>query len=299
MSGRRGVLIAVLGLLSIPVVLVAIEAVVYARVNRSNGMLMSSGSAREYLLHVPASYDATKPAPLVISFHGAGAWPAAQMDTSQWNALADEQGFVVVYPAGITGRGPRVWTPEPADVRFIGELIDHLSASYNIDRRRVYANGLSNGGGMSFFLSCTMSDRIAAVGLVGSAQTEPWDWCTDRRAVPMISFHGTDDAFTPYHGGTSVVAPRPFPSQPVWTANWAQRNGCGSQPVDTRVAADVSRRSYTHCANDADVVLYTIDGGGHTWPGGGHLPEWALGKTTRSLEATRVMWQFFRDHPLQ
>ena len=79
------------------------------------------------------------------------------------------------------------------DVRFISELIDKLEAAYNIDPARIYANGFSNGGGMAFVLSCTLSDRIAAVGMVGAAQTLPWSWCTDHRPVPMIAFHGTAD----------------------------------------------------------------------------------------------------------
>lgn len=85
----------------------------------------------------------------------------------------------------------------------------------------------------------------------------------------MIAFHGTDDRFTPYHGGTSWVArDHVFPSIPVFTAAWARRNRCAASPVESRVAADVARLEYTSCANDADVVLYTVHGGGHTWPGG-------------------------------
>src|SRR5262249_1861912 len=153
------------------------------------------------LLHVPRSYDRARPTPLVISMHGAGGWPAQQMDMSRWNALADERGFIVVYPSG-TGL-PKVWQVGTGgdlvkDVRFIADLIDAMQASYNIDRSRIFANGLSNGGGMAFVLSCTMADRIAAVGLVAAAMSLPWSWCTDLRAVPMIAFHGTADPIIPY-----------------------------------------------------------------------------------------------------
>src|SRR5437773_483971 len=127
--------------------------------------------------------------------------------------------------------------------------------------------------------------------LVGSAQTEPWRSCRDTTAVPMINFHGTDDRFAAYRGGTSWVLPggRAFPSQLVWTANWAKRNRCASVPADSVVAPDVTRRSYGHCAHNADVVLYTIGGGGHTWPGGGPHPAWFVGKQTGSIEAARIM----------
>jgi len=296
---RKTVIGAVLILLSLPALLVLTEAVSFCVRNRTNGTIVSSGREREYLLYVPKSYDRTRPAPLVISMHGAGGWPVQQRDMSGWNRLADENGFLVVYPAG-TGRAGRVWNMGgERDVRFISELIDTLQATWNIDPARIYANGLSNGGGMAFVLSCTMSDRIAAVGMVGAAQLLPWSWCTDRRPVPMIAFHGTADRFAPYYGGTSWVVSRPLPNVLTWTANWARRNQCGASPVESAVAADVTRRAYTNCADDAAVVLYTIRGGGHSWPGGEPLPEWFAGPTNRSIDATSLMWAFFREHPLR
>ena len=297
------VLGTVLVLISLPVVLALTEAVSFYVLNRSNGAIVSSGVEREYLLHVPASYDRTKATPLVISMHGAGLWPAAQKEISQWNEEADRQGFIVVYPAGVKGAGPRVWHVDEGpglmrDVRFISELIAKLEAAYNIDPKRIYANGLSNGGGMAFVLSCTMSDRIAAVGMVGAAQLLPFSWCTDRRPVPMIAFHGTADKAVPYNGGKSWVAPDAFPNVLTWTRNWARRNRCAPDPSDSAAADDVTRRAYTSCADAAAVVLYTVQGGGHTWPGGKPLPEWFVGRTSRGIKATSLMWEFFREHPL-
>jgi polyhydroxybutyrate depolymerase len=302
-SDRRFVLGAALALIGLPVLIVPIEAVSFYTANRDNGSFVSSGERRDYLLYVPKSYDRRRPAPLVISMHGAGLWGAAQRDMSRWNTLADRAGFIVVYPSGVAGEGVRVWRVEPGtglmrDVRFISDLIDTLKASYNIDTTRIYANGLSNGGGMSFVLSCALSNRIAAVGMVAAAQTLPWQWCTDHRAVPMIAFHGTADPEVAYNGGSSWVSPQPFPSTPTWAANWARRNQCDANPVESRAAADVTRRTYTNCADGAAVVLYTIEGGGHTWPGGGPMPEWFVGRTTRSIDATSLMWAFFREHPL-
>jgi polyhydroxybutyrate depolymerase len=303
MKDRRVILGAALALIGLPVVIVPIEAVSFYTANRDNGSFVSSGEKRDYLLYVPSSYDRRRSTPLVISMHGAGLWGAAQKETSRWNDLADEQGFIVVYPSGVGGKGVRIWRAEPGaglmkDVRFISELIDTLKASYNIDSTRIYANGLSNGGGMSFVLSCTLSDRIAAVGMVAAAQTMPWRWCKDHRAVPMIAFHGTTDPEVPYNGGSSWVSQRPFPSTPKWAANWARRNRCGANPVESVVTADVTRRTYTNCADNAAVALYTIRGGGHTWPGGTPLPKWFVGRTTRSIDATGLMWAFFGEHPL-
>ena len=303
MNGRRQVLVAVLVLIGLPAVWVLIEALSYHARNRHNGRLVSSGLEREYLLFVPQSYDPTKPTPLVISMHGAGLWGAAQKEISRWNGVAERHGFIVVYPSGFGGAGPRFWRVDDEaelarDVRFIAELIDTLEATYNIDPTRIYADGLSNGGGMAFVLSCTLSDRIAAVGMVASAQLLPWSWCTDRRPVPMIAIHGTADGTTPYHGGRTWVSPVAFPSIPIWTANWARRNRCGSKPVGSAVAADVTRIEYTDCADDAAVVLYTVQGGGHSWPGGEPPPEWLVGSTSNSIDASSQMWAFYRENRL-
>jgi polyhydroxybutyrate depolymerase len=302
-SDRRIVLGAALALIGLPVAIVPIEAVSFYSANRDNGSFVSSGEKREYLLYVPKNYDRSRPTPLVISMHAAGLWGAAQKETSRWNDLADRKGFIVVYPSGVGGKGVRVWRAEVGDdlgkdVRFISELIDTLSASYNIDSNRIYANGLSNGGGMAFALSCTLSNRIAAVGMVAAAQTLSWRWCTDERPVPMIAFHGTADPDVPYNGGPSWLSPRPFPNVPGWSLKWARKNRCDSNPVESTVAADVTRRAYTGCADGAEVVLYTVRGGGHTWPGGTPLPEWFVGRTTGSIDATSLMWAFFSAHPL-
>ena len=303
MKIRKLVIGGVLVVIGLPVALVLIAAASICVLDRSNGTIVSSGQKREYLLYVPRSYDPAKPTPLVISMHAAAVWPAQQMNLSRWNRLADEYGFIVVYPSG--SGVPRIWHVNRGaglmrDVRFISELIDTLKTAYNIDPARIYANGFSLGGGMAFVLSCALSDSIAAVGMVAAAQALPWNWCTDHRAVPMIAFHGTADLRVPYEGGPSPdpFNPLTFPAVRDWTANWARRNRCAPDPIESVVAADVTRLKYTNCANDAAVVLNTIRGGGHTWPGGRALPEWIVGPTSRSIDATTEMWTFFREHRL-
>ena len=298
-----------LALLVAPLVLSVAMFVSFHLRQRDNGRLVSGGDERTYLLHVPPSYDPRRPTPLVISLHGGALWGAAQMEVSGWNTVADEHGFLVVYPSGLRTAGPRAWHSGQGgstsrDVRFIADLIDTLGASYNVDSERIYADGLSNGGGMAFLLSCTLSDRIAAVGMVGPALFLPWRGCEQMsRPVPMILFHGTAERFAPYHGGQTVVSRAIMrdhwnPSIPAFTATWARRNQCGPRPVESRVAADVTRLDYTECARGADVTLYTIHGGGHTWPGGGEQPEWYAGRMTHSVSASREAWAFFRAHPL-
>lgn len=299
---RPTALTLVFALILLPAAVAAGEAVRYFVANRSSHTMVSSGETREYTVHVPPGYDANRPTPLVISIHGAALWPAGQQALSQWDRVADREGFITVYPSGRTGSGPRHF--DAADVGFIADLIDTVQRTHNIDQTRIYANGLSNGGGLSFLLSCTLPDRIAAVGLVAAAHLFPPSLCKDLRPVPMIAFHGTDDAATPYEGGRSrqpwIVA-RPFPGIPTVTAAWARRNQCAPTPVESRVAPDVTRLEYGQCVSRAPAILYTVHGGGHTWPGGdaSYLPDWFVGTTTDSIDASSIMWEFFKDHPLQ
>ncbi len=219
--------------------------VFYMTLNRTNGTIQSSGIARKYLLYVPKSYDKTKPTPLVISIHGFIEWPAHQMQISHWNKLADEHGFIVVYPSG-TGI-PLRWDAFPRagggndglrDVTFISDLIDKLEGDYNIDPTRIYANGLSNGGGMSFLLACKLADRIAAIGGVAGAYSTPWSECSPSRPVPVIAFHGDADPIVPYEGGTVSRAGFTFPA----IAGLGRRLGA-AQRVHQPAARFASQRS--------------------------------------------------------
>ncbi len=270
-----------------------------------SGRIDSGGETRTYILHVPPSYDPSAPVPLVISLHGFAEWPAHQMEISRWNDLADRFGFLVVYPAG-TGFPPR-WrirgsetgsTVPMIDAEFISNLIDTLAGKYTIDPTRVYANGLSNGGGMSDMLACTLSDRIAAVGGVSGAYLYPREQCHPRRPVPVIAFHGTADPIVPYAGGGSVSFHEPFPPVTVWAADWAARNGCGDAPAELPPTGEVTGIRYGECRDGAEVILYTIHGGGHAWPGNRPLPEWLVGRTTQDIDATAVIWEFFLRHPI-
>jgi polyhydroxybutyrate depolymerase len=293
--------LVVVGLLVLGAVTIA---VLFTWLDKTNGKIVSSGDERRYLLFVPTTYDPAKPTPLVISLHGFVEWPAHQMQISHWNDLAQEVGFLVVYPEG-TGF-PRRWraggwaaSGDPmADVTFISNLIDELSRQYNIDPARIYANGLSNGGGMSFLLGCALSDRIAAVGGVAGAYLYPLDECRPSRPVPMIAFHGTADPIVPYLGGPSRGTEARLPVIPDWMEARAALNGCDATPIALPSGGEASGIRYSGCAAGADVVFYTLAGGGHSWPGGEPLPEWIVGLTSQDIDATRVMWQFFRRFSL-
>ncbi|HOT91332.1 MAG TPA: PHB depolymerase family esterase [Anaerolineae bacterium] len=275
----------------------------YVLADRTNGQIISSGVRRKYLLYVPPRYDPTTPTPLVITIHGFAQWPANQRDISKWNTLADENGFIVVYPSG--SGFPKRWgahgitdslNPQMQDVTFISDLIDKLESEYNIDPTRVYVNGLSNGGGMSYLLACKLSERIAAFGTVAGAHLYPLDACHPTYPVPMIAFHGTADPIVPYNGGPSRMFDIPFPVIPDWVARYAARNGCAATPVALPTQGEVSGIRYKACDAGAEVHFYTIHGGGHTWPGGGRLPKAVVGHTTQDIDATRTMWDFFKQY---
>jgi polyhydroxybutyrate depolymerase len=294
----RGVLLA----MGLPAALILTALACCAILDRTNGTIVSSGVTRRYQIYVPPSYDSSKATPVVISLHGAATWPAFQMHLSRWNDLAAQYGFIAVYPAGSgaflggLGRGPMIWPGAPRDVRFIADLIDKLEADYHADSNRIYVDGMSNGGGMAFELSCRLSSRIAAMGAVAGAQRAVWQ-CRDDTPVPTVAFHGTADRLAPYYGRGSPIAPVALSGIPAWTARVAQRNQCTGGPTDTRVTPNVRRLAYSGCAHNADVALYTIEGGGHTWPGGMQLPEWFVGPTTEEISASGLMWEFFVQHP--
>lgn len=271
--------------------------------NRTNGTLISSGEKRRYLLYVPDSYTPDQATPLVISLHGFAEWPDHLRQTTRWNELADEQGFIVVYPSGT--RFPLRWRTHVTtagrdnldyDVTYISDLINKLSSTYNIDQDRIYVNGLSNGGGLSFTLSCMLSDRIAAFGSVAGAYALAWEDCQPTRQVPAIIFHGTEDKIVPFEGGVSGPSEFTLPDIQQWVETLAARNGCDPTIQHYPPMGEVTGIRYRYCT--ADVVFYFIRNGGHSWPGGEPIPEFIVGHTTQDIDATREMWTFFLHHPM-
>jgi polyhydroxybutyrate depolymerase len=288
-------------LLALLVAILLLFTMAFAISRQGNRRLISAGLRRRYILHVPATHDPDQPVPLVLSLHGFADWPKRHMRMTGWNELADEEGFIVAYPMG--WGFPLRWlahvtvgeagAPNP-DLVFIRDLIQRLQEEYNIDPRQVYINGFSNGAGMSHLAACQLGDGIAALGGVGGAYLFPWEECRRETPIPAILFHGTLDEIVPYAGGASRRNELLFPAIPDFAAAWAARNGCDPTPKDLPTTNPVNGLRYANCRDDADVVLYTIEGGGHAWPGGLRLPRWIVGETVMEINATRVMWAFFQ-----
>lgn len=259
---------------------------------------------RSYLIYVPTGYDPNVETPLVVSLHGFSSSPTQQDAASQWSTLAETENFIVVYPQG-TGF-PLRWNAGYAgvdsdvdDVSFIDGLIAFLFYDFCLDSSRVYVNGFSNGGGMTHRIACEIPDRIAAVGMMSGAYPlidstcEP-EWAAPR-TIPVIAFHGTADPVVPYEGGEFMSAG--LPSIATWAEAWGARNGCATS-ASTETTGAVSGMQYTDCEGGADVILYTVEGGGHQWTGGGEFPEFIVGEMNRDVNATELMWEFFSAHPL-
>jgi polyhydroxybutyrate depolymerase len=158
---------------------------------------------------------------------------------------------------------------------------------------------MSNGGSMTVVLACTLFDRVAAVGMVSPGLDPDWNFCKDRRPMPAIAFHGTADPICPYAGGRSKLGGGPFAGIRGFMADWARQNHCRSNSTESPVAPDVTRLDYTDCEDDAGVVLYSVKGGGHQWPGGERIvAQWLVGRYSDGVDATRQMWAFFSRHPL-
>ena len=293
--------------LLIILVLLIISIIALSTQFGTNGRIKSSGQTRKFLVYIPDSYDPEQPTPLVISIHGFVQWPAHQQSMTGWNKLADENGFIVVYPKG-TGF-PLRWNTRPSEedpgaieeeLRFFADLIDHLGSTYNIDPSRVYVNGMSNGGGMSDILACEFSDRIAAIGGVAGAYIYPRGDCHPARPMPVIAFHGGDDRVVPYQGGASSRDENfVFPSVEDWAAGWVEINSCGTLPEISVITNEITRTYFTGCKSNAEVILYSVAGAGHTWPGGEKLPVWIAGYTNQDINASALMWEFFRGYSLK
>lgn len=265
--------------------------------------LYDDTASRFYYVYIPASYDAQVPVPMVFAIHGFAQGALGLAGYSGWEAVAEENGFILVYPQG-SGVIPRWETGlfsqlegEVDDVGFFRDMIDTISQNLCIDSTRIYANGLSNGGGMSYRLACQLSDHIAAVGGVAGAYTE-FGGCEPNRPVPFIIFHGSEDSIVPYEGGNSAMFN--FPRIDDFALSWAERNECDLNPQSEIIADDVTMLAYTNCSNEADVILYTILGGGHTWAGANitRLSDRFGGYVTQSISASELMWAFFSRYTL-
>lgn len=260
---------------------------------------------RTYLLHVPPG----SPVGLVLSLHGGGGTGNGQRGLTGFDAVADAHNLLVVYPDGFDkswadGRGA-----SPADRRHIDDvgfltgLVNKVQNDYGIAPGHVFVTGMSNGGFMSNRLACDRAEVFAAVapvaGTLGVGVA-----CNPSRPVSVWEAHGTADPLVPFNGG--AVRGRGGLSHSISATTmvnkWRSADGCQGDPSVQALpnvgdGTVVHRFDSTACAASTEVTFYQIDSGGHTWPGGRqYLPKAIIGPTTRALDGSEAIAEFFLAH---
>ena len=275
-----------------------------------------------FIRYLPRSYAPTQPMPVVIDLHGYSSGASFQTVASGLGPYGDHHGFITITPEGSGPPRYVTWDTKlrSRDVQYIGELLDAVEHTLCVDTRRVFVTGYSQGAFMASTLACVDADRIAAVATIAGIRDAPG--CRPAHAVPVVAFHGTADPDIAYTGGLGPAGlklpaydgsgktmsqeglqhrpPLNGAAIPVIAGAWAKRNGCDPRPAPHTIAADVTRITWK-CPPGAEVELYRVRGGGHTWPGSAFTTAAAsiLGRTTHSISADAILWRFFQAHPLR
>jgi polyhydroxybutyrate depolymerase len=262
--------------------------------------ILSGGIYRNYRVYVPAAYNGTTAWPLVFDLHGYTSSAQNEQLYSNFMPIADTAHFIIVYPNGTLLSGQPFWNAgfgaTVNDVQFISNLIDSISAQYNIDANSVYSCGMSNGGYMSHTLACELNDKIAAIASVtGSMSVLQKSTCVPNRAVPVMQISGNADGTVAYTGSTTSL------HIDTLVKYWSLNNNCNLTPVftavpNTNLTDGCTAEHYVYGGGDmgSSVELYKIIGGGHTWPGS----PFTIGVTNRDFNASLMIWLFFRKYHL-
>ncbi len=265
-------------------------------------------------LYVPRKTKDFKSVPLVFVFHGGGGNPKSMDRRLGFTELAESEGFIVAYPEAVARNwndGRRTSTTRAHrenidDIGFVKALIEALSAEYPIDKRRIYALGPSNGGIFSHFIGAKLTKYFAAIAPVIGGIAEGLEKGFDPRyPVSVLIIQGTEDKLVPYHGGPVARNRGRIIGTDEAVKIWTKHNRTDTSPV-TQDLPDIDKRDgctvesflWKNGTGGAEVQLYKLNGGGHTWPGGQqYLPKFVVGNVCQDLDATGVIWRFFKDHP--
>lgn len=287
--------------------------------------LLAEGRKRCYTVHVPKGYDGKTPMPVVVMLHGGGGRSQSAARETGWDSKADEAGFLAVFPNAVPsdpakpasfGNNSQLWNDGSGrfdkgqngvdDISFLRAMLGELSATFAVDRRRIYFTGFSNGASMTFRAGAELSDLVAAVAPVaGTCWNEPEGQM--RRPVSLCMIAGSDDPLNPLAGGLPAFATGAKPrilersKPPVLDSvlKWARAVGCPETPTSVSLTNGVRTELRSAGTNRAEVVFITVEGLGHNWAGGASLlPEAWVGKRTEKLKATDVIWAFFLKHTL-
>jgi polyhydroxybutyrate depolymerase len=246
--------------------------------------LTSGQRQRTYRLFVPPGYDGRTAIPLVLDLHPSGGTSAGQARTSGFEDVAARERFAVASPQAEAGRwNVPVQEDRADDLRYINDVIDHVASQVCIDTARIYATGFSGGGRMSSLLGCKLNSRIAAIAPVASLR---WPAPCSGRALAVLTFHGLADPQNTYAGHIEGRNGEWVESVPEALAGWAGHNGCKADVITEDPPGPLSTMRYEGCRGATEVRMIRIDGLGHTWP-------------KQEIDATAVIWQFFKSHSLR
>jgi len=286
---------------------------------------------RTYAVHLPQGYDSQQHYPVVILLHGRDQDATQMARLTHFNEFADKDSIIAVYPNAVNGRwsvgagqpppyrrgpyrrgpygpgypGPRrppaerrEGAPRSSDMQFLHRMLDKLAIHYSVDTRRIYAVGLGEGGFMAIRMGCNMADRIAAIAVVGAAMPRALN-CVPSRPIPALLINGTDDPIVHYDGGRYKDGLLHLLSAEDSAKEWARLNRCSEKPTESKLpsmqkgAKDTKVYFFDDCKENAQVALYAVKDGGHTWPGGEqYMSEKEIGKTSHALDANETIWSF-------
>ncbi len=269
------------------------------------------GLTRQYMVHVPTRYNPAAPAPLLLVMHGGGGNMQLQATESYYHQISKSEavGFIAVFPNGYSpfqsgklatwnaGRccaGARDKNVD--DVGFIRELLQRIHLQFNIDKSKVFATGMSNGGMMAFRLACEMPETFRAIAAV--AGTDNTVQCTPQTPVSILHIHARDDDHVLFEGGAGATFRdksnvTDFASVPDTIAKWVKLNACQPTPKRVLDKPDAHCERYTGCRNNVSVQLCVTETGGHSWPGGKKPRMFSSGRPSTAIAANDVMWDFF------
>jgi polyhydroxybutyrate depolymerase len=271
-------------------------------------------ASRRYLLHVPASYRSGTAMPVVVLFHGGqgSATTIANITGKDtFSIFADRAGFIAIYPNSVSGTwddGRDTVTVATNDVAFVDALLDEVAKDYHVDTKRVYATGISNGGMMTHRLACDLTKRFAAVATVAANMPVSLSTkCSPSRAMPIAMLSGDSDPLMPYAGGSIPSGISGNVLSVVDTVKfWSNKNGLVATAktssltdADTTDGTTTMLLEYGAAGSSNDIALYSIRGGGHTWPSGTqYFTELLIGKVTRDFSGNDAIWNFLSKHSL-
>ncbi len=278
--------------------------------------LQSAGRERHYLLHVPRSYDAAHPAPLLMALHGGGGNMEFQASDANYGLItaSEKHGFIAVFPNGIGALGGdklATWNAGNCcgkardenvdDVGFLRAVVADVQARLVIDKARIYATGMSNGGMMAQRLACEAADIFSAIAPVAGSDNTRGD-CKPARPIAVIEFHALDDDHVLFKGGAGADAfpnrkqVTEFTSVPETISRWVQRNQCSATAKPVLDVPGAHCEEHAGCSGGASVRLCTTDTGGHSWPGADRTRQ-GKAPASQAISANELMWAFFESLP--